>query len=167
MGNFFKYAYQISVVLPAIIGAVREVAYALRSVFGSRSDFPAVSPLWPSEMDGKPVEKQPQGDNRGFISPTGALLGSWWILVASLGLAVLLSVSGCGASQLVPIATEIDVLVPDSAIVTLDGLEVGRGSIENLLMFENLPNYLRIKGEDLDVRLILVTCPGLEAIGVR
>lgn len=162
MGNFFKYAYQISIILPAVIGAVREIAYSLKSVFGSRSDLPAVSPLWPEEMEGEP-HKSREVDRRGFSSLAVSLSG----LLLAFFLSLLLVVSGCGSSALIPIARSVDVYAPDSAVVILDGLEVGTGTIEDLILFENYPNYLRIRSDSLDVRLILVTCPGLEGIGVR
>lgn len=160
MAKFLKYAYQLTLILPAVIGAGREVYYGLRSVFGSRSDLPAVSPLWPREMDGR----------RGSTSKSlkGCSKGSRCDMVKGGTLSLLFMVlvfAGCG-SQLIPIGTQIDVVAPAGAVVYYDGLEVGTGSIDDLLVFENLPNYLRILSDSLDVRLIIVSCPGLEKIGV-
>jgi hypothetical protein len=160
--KFFKYVYQISLVLPAVIGAVREVYYGLRSVFGSRSDLPAVSPLWPDDMDGEggAGKKSSKGCSKSSKSCNMVKGGTLSLLL------LVFVFSGCG-SVLIPVATQIDIVAPDDAVIVFDGVEVGTGSIKDLLMFENFPNYLRIHNDSLDVRLIVITCPGLEAIGVR
>ena len=55
-----------------------------------------------------------------------------------------LTVSSCSAPPLPePVFTTIDLNVPDSCVVILDGLEFGYGSM-NLIVLENYPNYLQV-----------------------
>lgn len=160
--TFFKYLYQITAVLPAIVGAVREVVYAYRSVFGKRSDLPAVSPLWPAKMDGD----EKTGYERPISSRGGFLRLETLVFFGIVAVVLLLALCGCGAASVIPVVHPVSLDVPDSALVVFDGQELGRGPVD-LLLLENLPNYLRIYTDSLDLRLIVVSCPGLDSLRVR
>lgn len=81
-------------------------------------------------------------------------------LIISIALC-LFCVFGCSAPQIPePVFTTIDLDVPDTCMVILDGLEFGYGPM-SLIVLENYPNYLQV-GDWKFVLLSPVTYDHLE-----